>query len=136
MRLLLKRLDGNEKQTIGKLYALGEYDAVKKEYFSLELPWLDNATNISCIPLGEYKVTKRWSNKFKHHFHVQDVEGRSYILIHAGNFYTDIEGCILVGMDLKDLDKDGFMDVKDSGDAMEELLKIMPDEFTLTIIEQ
>lgn len=73
--------------------------------FTLELPWKDNQPNISCIPTGEYQTTIRVSPHFGRVYWVTEVEGRSYILIHAGNWAGDISkdyitntyGCILLG---------------------------------------
>jgi hypothetical protein len=70
----------------------------------LELPWKDNQSNISCIPAGTYMAAWRESRKWKA-FHLKDVPGRSFILIHAGNFAGDVSkgwktnvlGCILLG---------------------------------------
>jgi hypothetical protein len=73
--------------------------------FTIELPWKDNLPNISCIPPDAYLATPRRSPKFGNVFHVTNVEGRSHILIHSGNFAGDVEkglrthvqGCILLG---------------------------------------
>lgn len=73
--------------------------------FVLELPWRDNQRNISCIPAGEYDVTIRISPKYGRIYWVLQVEDRSYILIHSGNWAGDEQkglkthtnGCILLG---------------------------------------
>lgn len=73
--------------------------------FSLELPWRNNATGISCIPTDTYIVKSRWSKKYGWHFHITNVKGRSWILLHSGNFAGDetlgyrthSHGCILLG---------------------------------------
>ena len=73
--------------------------------FTLELPWKNNKPNISCIPKGEYEVVIRISPRRGKTYHVTQVEGRSYILIHSGNFAGDeskglkthVKGCILLG---------------------------------------
>lgn len=73
--------------------------------YTNELPWKDNQRNISCVPRGEYLVKIRQSPKYGTIFHLTDVDGRSYILIHAGNYAGDIvkgyrsdtQGCLLVG---------------------------------------
>lgn len=135
MELLLERIDYGQKQTLGRLFALNEFKIVKYDCSTLELPWKENQQNISCIPEGEYQVEKRFSRKFKSHFHITGVDGRSYILIHAGNYYTDIRGCVLVGKDFKDLNKDGLLDVKDSGDALADLLGLMPKKSKLKIVK-
>lgn len=64
---------------------------------SLELPWLDNARNVSCIPEGEYRCDLFESSRWGTVYRVQNVPGRSAILFHAGNTTADIEGCILLG---------------------------------------
>ena len=35
--------------------------------YSIELPWKDNQTGVSCIPEGRYELVKRWSLKFGRH---------------------------------------------------------------------
>lgn len=135
MKLLIERIDDSGIQTIGRLYVLDDNNGVKYDCPTLELPWKENSQSISCIPEGEYDVVKRFSQRFKNHFHITNVPGRSYILIHAGNFYTDIRGCVLVGRDLKDLNRDGHIDVKDSGSAMADLLGLMPKKFKLKIVK-
>jgi len=72
---------------------------------TLEPPWRDNQRSISCIPVGEYDVVLRYSQKYKHVYWVTEVDGRSWILIHSGNFggdtskgfKTHTNGCILLG---------------------------------------
>ena len=74
--------------------------------YTLELPWRNNQSNISCIPEGEYEVVKRYSPSFKKEtYWIKDVPNRSYILIHAANFagdtskgwHTNLQGCIGLG---------------------------------------
>lgn len=52
---------------------------------AIELPWKNNASQISCIPEGEYELRKRWSQKFGWHFELMNVPCREYILIHPAN---------------------------------------------------
>ncbi|MBS1565314.1 MAG: hypothetical protein JST39_13050, partial [Bacteroidetes bacterium] len=53
--------------------------------YTIELPWLDNLPQVSCIPEGRYELKKRYSPKFKNHLQVANVPGRDYILIHPAN---------------------------------------------------
>lgn len=129
----LTRKEFLDKQTLGRLSLEDHLGEVLYECYTLELPWKDNERKVSCIPKGTYKVVPRWSSKFKHHFHVLDVPNRSYILIHVGNFYTDIEGCILVGTGIADINGDGLLDVTNSKVALNKLLELAPEGFTLTI---
>src|SRR6185312_722180 len=62
---------------------------------TIELPWKNNSARISCIPEGRYLLEKRYSPKFRHHYLVNDVPDRQYILIHpANNALTELKGCI------------------------------------------
>lgn len=62
---------------------------------SIELPWLDNKPQRSCIPEGKYELKKRWSPKYKDHYWLQAVPGRKYILVHpANNASKELRGCI------------------------------------------
>jgi hypothetical protein len=127
MRLLINRYDHDDKQTTGQLFLLGENDKIITKWDSLELPWLNNQRRISCIPLGTYKCKKHRSPKFGRALWLQDVPNRSEILIHSGNYHTQILGCILIGKDLKDINKDGYLDVKRSRVAMKELMDSLKD---------
>lgn len=63
--------------------------------WTIELPWKNNQQRVSCIPEGTYRVTKRWSEKFKSHLQLLDVPGRSLILLHPANdALKELNGCI------------------------------------------
>lgn len=132
--IILDRMRDNGVQTIGQAWALVN-GSKKLEFVALEPSWVLNMNNISCAPIGTYQVKKRYSQKFGHHFHLQDVPGRSYMLIHAMNFFNQTEGCIGVGSRFQLLNDDEFVDVIHSSNTMEKLNKVMPDIFQLTIKE-
>lgn len=128
------RIEEETKQTLGKFYLFKGL----KEVFScyvLELPDRNNQTSISRINAGRYKCVRRWSQKYGWHYILEDVEGRSFILIHFGNYYIDTRGCLLFGNGIADINKDGFRDVTSSKKTMRQLLQIAPKEFYLTINE-
>lgn len=128
----LKRTSSTATQTLGDLTIYKQGDAI----FScktLELPWKNNARKESCIPAGNYSVLKRHSPRYKDHFHLTDVPGRSFILIHVGNYYTQTEGCILVGSAHSDIDSDGHLDVIQSGPTMRKLNEILPYAFPIIV---
>ena len=133
IKALLKRFDYSDKQTLGSLVIYNERNVIYSCY-TLELPDFKNAKQISCIPKGIYNIKPRYSEKFKNHFHVTNVPNRSYILIHSGNYYTQIKGCILVGKTLTDINKDGYKDVTNSKLTLNKLLKIAPNGFILEIL--
>lgn len=116
-----------KNQTIGKLTGPGI------SLVTMELPWLNNERRKSCIPEGTYKCTPRTSPKFGNHFLINKVSGRDAILIHAGNFRSDLLGCIAPGTSFSDLNGDGDMDVINSKIAMKQLLDKFKDGFELKI---
>ena len=130
MKAILFRKFKDDKQTLGELQ-VGDFSC-----FTLELPDLNNdgiennEVRKSCIPEGTYRVTRHTSPKFGKTFWVRDVPGRSAILIHPGNYYYHTLGCILVGTDQKDVNKDGLIDNVSSKKAMAKVL-----EFDITELE-
>ena len=133
-KAVLIRLKGERKQTLGSFHLFRNEREIY-EAASIELPYKGNQRNISCIPPGTYQVKKRNSPRYGiGTFEVKDVPGRSFILIHAGNYYQDTKGCILLGAKFKDINSDGLRDVINSR-VMIEALEKLTDEFTLTVIE-
>lgn len=89
MELLIKRTY-HPKGTNGVLYVNGQ--ALCK---TIELPWLDNKSRVSCIPEGTYPVVKRTSSKFGQHLYIINVPSRDLILFHpANNALKELNGCI------------------------------------------
>jgi hypothetical protein len=72
---------------------------------TIELPDRGNQPNLSCIPRGKYTLRLRHSPRYGNVYHVENVPGRTHILLHHGNyagdktlgFHTHSAGCILVG---------------------------------------
>lgn len=105
----LKRMDDDGVQTLGQLF----YKDF--ECLTLERPWKDNKSNISCIPKGEYMVKYTFSPKFmKYTYILEGTNPRSGIRIHSASFWYNLQGCIALGSDYKQLDKDGKLDLINS----------------------
>ena len=63
--------------------------------FTIELPWLENIRNKSCIPEATYILKARFSKKFNHHLVLENVDHRNLILMHPANHAkTELRGCI------------------------------------------
>lgn len=63
--------------------------------YSIELPWHNNLSRISCVPEGTYELVKRYSPTHKWHLHLNNVPNRQLILIHAANdAMKELKGCI------------------------------------------
>ncbi|KMQ74019.1 hypothetical protein Msub_10190 [Marinobacter subterrani] len=77
-----------------------------RSYHLLERPWLGNRTSVSCIPEGVYTLGLRRSGvverttggQYLHGWEVQDVPGRTYIMMHPANTIDDLEGCLAPGL--------------------------------------
>ena len=134
MRLILDRMPDYGISTLGRMYVVDDEGLVLYDCCTLELPYLNNQQNISCIPKGQYEVVKRHSARFKDHFHILNVPNRTWILIHGGSFKHDTLGCVLVGTDWQDIDGDEELDLINSKKALSELLNILPNTFTLEIV--
>ena len=122
-KLELKRIDKLDDRTLGSLNVYS--DENHTSLCTLELPYNGNQRNISCIPCGKYKVSKRFSEKYGNHFKIENVPNRSDILIHVGNYPSDTHGCILIGNDTRDINADGKNEVVNSKFAMRRLLNLL-----------
>ena len=98
---------------------------------SIELPWRDNATNVSCIPAGTYRLDlKHWSPHFGECFHIMDVPDRTHCLIHAANKASELKGCIAPGRGYGNLD--GEFAVLSSRNALDDIRKQFPSDVGYT----
>jgi hypothetical protein len=93
MKLHLLRQYFTQNSIIGNLYIDG-----KHECLTMELPWLDNLPQKSCIPEGTYPVGMWDSPHFRREVPILcNVPGRSSIEIHIANEPKELRGCIAVG---------------------------------------
>lgn len=98
--IVLERFAYSPDGTFGKMYVPGGF-----ECYTVELPWKDNQPRVSCIPEGMYGLGKRYSpvvqrssgGEFEVGWEVQNVPGRSLIMIHPGNWPSNFMGCIGTG---------------------------------------
>jgi hypothetical protein len=127
MNAFLNRYYMTNEVTLG---TLNFQNVIHRPIFTLELPWLDNQKNISCIPEGGYKASPYSSPRYPDVYQVHGVPDRTYILFHIGNYIKNTDGCILPG---KTVDWQKPM-VGSSGDTMKLIRDIVGDNtFTLKI---
>ena len=96
-KMILRRNRSGFCCTRGQLVTL--YDTLE----ILELPWLDNHVNVSCIPAGTYSLDlyspfKESLGVGGHCLKLSGVEDRTDILIHVANWVHQLRGCIAVGL--------------------------------------
>lgn len=143
MEVELIRTEYEDKQTTGELVVYNEKGKVVFNCKTLELDIDGNKEGESAIPNGSYdlipltdrpdSVTFSKQNYGYFPYLVKDVPNRSGILIHHGNFFDDILGCILVGDEFTDINADGYMDVTNSIDTMKELNQVLTKPAVLTV---
>jgi len=136
----LIRIKTSDEGTFGELKFPGGFSCK-----TLELPWRENQRSVSCIAPGRYEcryIAETNSGKFHDVYHVENVQGRTGILIHPGNYagdeskgyLTDVQGCILPGMYYGELGSQQA--VIRSQDAMHGLLEYLNREpFLLWVID-
>lgn len=92
-KILIDRKRSFAAGIIGELFVNGTFLC-----YTLELAWLWNQKDRSCIPPGVYRGFVRTDHRDKWRVQLQGVPGdRQGIQIHIGNFPRDIKGCVLVG---------------------------------------
>ncbi|MEC3875839.1 DUF5675 family protein [Chryseobacterium salviniae] len=91
--ITIERKMSSDKCTMG-------YLSINKKAvcYTLELPWENNAKNISCIPAGSYKGILRYDKSDGWRIQLENVPDRDGVQIHMGNYTKQIKGCVLVGM--------------------------------------
>jgi hypothetical protein len=120
-KIQIIRTSQTDRCTLGDMRCLND-GVLQFSLKSLELPWVANQSNISCIPADTYEAIPIIRPNGKWALWLQSVPFRTAILIHEGKYTRHILGCILAGVNHEDMDKDGIMDVTESARAME-LLK-------------
>lgn len=99
--LSVERIGSSPWGTFGRLHLDGW------ECVTVEPQWRGNARGESCIPAGTYQLAMRESpvvartsgGDFAHGWEVTGVPGRTFIMIHPGNWARNSDGCVLVGRD-------------------------------------
>ncbi len=122
-RLRLARCKRGDSGTFGVL----NYEALKKHWFTGELPFRGNLTSISCIPPGVYRCDWLWSPSHNRNvYHLLEVPSRTDVEIHAGNFCgdtskglkSDVLGCIILGQGQGEIE--GQWAVRNSKEAVQD----------------
>ena len=133
MKVLLTRQNYTDKQTTGFMQILNDKDECIFTCMTLELSWKANMVGISCIPKGTYNCVRCQSPKRGIYYSVANVHGRSCILVHTGNYHTQIAGCILIGRTLKKINSDDELDLTESIPTLNVFQSIIGRKFTLVI---
>lgn len=133
-KIVINRIIEGQKSTVSHCY-ISDSGSVLFTFVGLELANLHNQKNISSIPAATYKAEVITRQTGKKAILLHDVPNRSSILIHIGNYYTDIQGCILVGEYLHYINNDLFIDVANSTKTMNKIIELCPEEMVLFEVE-
>lgn len=106
MLCTLKRLETGPQGTFGVIKIRDNI------FYTGELPWRDNLSNISCVPPGSYEVRETFSPRFRRLlYQVINVPNRENIRIHPANlmggegYLCQLNGCIALGEKLGTIEK-------------------------------
>ncbi|MEX0274304.1 MAG: DUF5675 family protein [Flavobacteriaceae bacterium] len=117
------------KQSTGAHLVINEKGDVVYDGQILELGWLNNRRNISCIPEGIYELRLERSPKFKRKlWEAYGVPNRSETKFHNGVTYKHSNGCFIPGKTRFDLNADNLDDMINSRDALEEFHDAMGED--------
>lgn len=110
---------------------------INKEVFCVTLEPRDeeNVQSISSIPAQQYLCKRIISPKYSECFEIQNVPGRTHILIHAGNVVEHTEGCVIVAEHYGKLQENRA--VLNSGNTYKKFMALLEghDELHLTLKE-
>ena len=116
--VLITRHVITDTYTLGKCY-IKDGDCLTYLGCTLERGWLDNKSNVSCVPEGTYNLKLEHSPRFrKDLWELYGVYGRSECKFHAANYWRQLNGCIALGAKHLDIDGDGDLDVTSSKATM------------------
>jgi len=133
MVVYLKRLNRTATATYGIL-EVHDGPLTLFKCVTLELPWRDNQRNISCVPEGGYPMDFEYSAKFDRMlWELKEVPGRSECKIHPANYVEQLNGCIALGGEVKDINGNGIADITASRATVNRLHKVLKDEKSVYI---
>ena len=124
--LHLHREEHRADRTLGRLRLYDASGGVRFDGWALEPPWRGNRRGVSGIPCGLYDLAHRYTARRGRHLLVLGTAPRTYILLHAGNWPRDTQGCILPGLRRADLDGDRGPEVASSRAALRRIVAALP----------
>ncbi len=131
--MLIGRIKDTEYGTFGIFFNEGLPFAL-----TLENSWINNVRNISCIPIGRYKCQRYISPKHGETFRIMNVPNRGEIegiIFHKGNLDDDTRGCVLIGEQFENLNREPA--ILRSGKGFSEFMELNnnKDDFDLIIMD-
>lgn len=132
--VLVERYKVTYNYSLGHCYVI---DNGKFEYIgcSLERGWRNNQNQVSCVPVGKYRLIYEKSPKFNRYlWELYDVPNRQECKFHVANYWKQLNGCIALGKYHEDINYDNDPDVADSKNTLEKLHKALENKTNVKII--
>jgi hypothetical protein len=116
-RLIVKRGNSGNEGTFGEGELVNAAGIALWSGDSIELPWRDNKSMISCVPAAIYQTKIVYFGAMGIYvYELQDVPGRTDCLIHPANwagdtamgYYTELHGCTALGNGIGILTPNGY----------------------------
>lgn len=136
MRVEIIRHTQDKNQTLGVCTVFDDKNNPVFTAISLERGWRNNESNVSCVPEGTYPVVLEYSPRFKQDlWELKEVPNRTECKFHSSNFWHQLNGCIALGVQAIDINKDQYKDVTRSKISMGLFHEVLrgQTEVTLTI---
>jgi len=132
-KAVLNRFESAATHTLGELVIAGV------KFYIIERPWLNNASNISCIPCGIYHavyLARTASGKYRNVHWLQNVPNRSGVLQHNGNKASHSRGCLIIGKRIGWLGGDrAVLNSRTALDEFEEIAAKQPVDFHIQMAQ-
>ena len=133
-KVKINRINQRYQYTIGSLDLYDGDGWLLFSCVSLERGWNDNKQNESCVPLGNYKCVKEYSDKFnKDLWELKDVPNRSECKFHSANYWHELNGCIALGLQVIDINNDGKKDITRSKQTMDIFHEILRNQSEIIV---
>lgn len=117
IKFKLQRLVSNDKAVYGTLTIISDTNVL------FVCRTIENKSKI--FPDGAYPLKFEFSPRFKRNlWELYGIPHRSEIKIHVANKYNQLDGCVGVGANYKDIDADGIDDVVRSSITLSEIHRV------------
>lgn len=124
--VLINRYKVANDYSLGHCFVKHEDGLIEFIGACIERGWRNNQNNVSCVPEGTYELRLEHSPRFrKDLWELYGVPNRSECKFHSANYWSQLNGCIALGVKHKDINMDGDPDVTSSKPTMKKFHEIM-----------
>ena len=126
MKVILQRYWMDRNQSTGFLMVVNDEGQPIFGSLCIERGDRQNQRNVSNVPAGTYPLVHEYSPKFRRSlWELKEVPNRAECKIHPANKWNQLNGCIALGIRLKDINHDGYFDVTSSRVTVDEFERKM-----------